>query len=340
MSLLARLPSRRLFAAAAILLALALAFVWLYPSSSYLYLPNEAKPLAGKVEIDGAERLEDGGGVYYLDVTIRKATLLERALPFLRPDGATLLPEEAVVPPGSSFDDRAESGRQQMARSKEVAAAVALEQAGYDVDARPNGALVEGVAADAPAAKTLEDGDVIVAVEGRPVRTPAQLRTEVSKVDPGDRLRLRVRRPGGVQGVSVETVASPDDPRQPIIGIQVAQAADIELPFAVDIDLGAVGGPSAGLAFALEILEQLRRDVDGGYRVAATGEIDLDGTIVPVGGLKQKTFGARKADADVLLVPAGDNAAEAALYADDLRVIPVETFQQALRKLATLPSKG
>jgi PDZ domain-containing protein len=133
----------------------------------------------------------------------------------------------------------------------------------------------------------------------------------------------------------VETVASPADGR-PIVGIQVQQFAEIDVPVDVEIDLGNVGGPSAGLAFALDVVEELRGDVDGGLRVAATGELQLDGTVSPVGGLKQKTIGARRAGADVFLVPAGDNAAEARRNADGLRIVPVENFQQALRELATL----
>jgi Lon-like protease len=105
----------------------------------------------------------------------------------------------------------------------------------------------------------------------------------------------------------------------------------------VKIDAGNVGGPSAGLAFALDVLEELGKDVDRGCRVAATGEIGLDGSVGPVGGLEQKTIGAKRAGAKVFLVPAGDNAEEARRYADGLRIIPVRTFQQALRRLATVP---
>ena len=115
-------------------------------------------------------------------------------------------------------------------------------------------------------------------------------------------------------------------------------AADIRLPVPVRIDAGGVGGPSAGLAFALEVMEKLGRNVDRGYRVAATGQMELDGTVAPIGGVKQKTFGARAAGADVFLVPAaGDNAAEARRYAHGLRIIAVQSFPQALRALATLP---
>ena len=74
--------------------------------------------------------------------------------------------------------------------------------------------------------------------------------------------------------------------------------------------------------------------------MAATGEIELDGSVVPVGGVKQKVIGAKRAGADVFLVPAGDNAEVARRYAGDLRVIPVESFRQALRELATLPRNG
>jgi PDZ domain-containing protein len=98
-----------------------------------------------------------------------------------------------------------------------------------------------------------------------------------------------------------------------------------------------VGGPSAGLPFALQVMEELGKDVVRGHKVAATGEIFPDGSVGPIGGIKQKTIGARKAGVDVFLVPeAGGNARDARKYARGLRIIPVETFPQALHALATL----
>ena len=137
----------------------------------------------------------------------------------------------------------------------------------------------------------------------------------------------------------MRTVAAPDDESRAIIGIRVTQDAKIELPLDVDIDLGDVGGPSAGLPFALQVYKELGNDVDRGHRVAATGAIELDGSVVSVGGIKQKTYGVRSSGADVFLVPAGENAATARRYAGDLRVVPVESFEQALRALQTLPEK-
>ena len=319
--------------AAATIIALA----WFAPARDYLYVPNRATPVADKVDVPGEKPDIGTGGIYYVDVTIRKATWAERLLPFLRPDGATLVSHDEVVPPGSSFQARHEDGLKEMARSENVAAAVALKAAGYKVRTDARGALVEAVASDAPAAAKLRSGDVIVAARGRATRTPEQLRRLFEKVRPGADIVLRVRRDGKTRTLTVRTVESPDQPGRAIIGIRVAQDANIKLPVEVKIDLGGVGGPSAGLPFALDVLQELGADVDKGRRVVATGEIALDGTVGPIGGVKQKTFGARRAHADVFLVPAGENAAEARRYAGNLRIIPVESFQQALSALRTLP---
>ena len=279
------------------------------------------------------------GGIYYVDVIVRKATLLEDLVAAARPDGADLVPEQALVPPGSTFRQRREQNLRQMDRSERIAAAVALRELGYAVRAEPEGALVVAVAPGAPADGKLQPTEVIVAVDGKPVRTPADLRRLIATRKPGGRVKLRVRAGGATRTVEVGTIESPQEPGRPIIGIQVEQSASIELPLRVDIDLGGVGGPSAGLAFALDVMEELRGNVDRGLRVAATGELELDGGVSPVGGIKQKVIGARRSGADVFLVPAGDNAEEARRYAGDLPVIAVESFRQALQALTMVSRK-
>jgi Lon-like protease len=206
------------------------------------------------------------------------------------------------------------------------------------VVAQPTGVLIEDVARDAPAAGKLFPTDVILSVDGRRVRTTKELRAILGSKPAGTTFRVGVRRGGGLTQVSVKTIADPTRAGRPILGIFPGQAASVRLPFNVRIDAGDVGGPSAGIAFALDILEQLGRDVDHGRRVAATGEIELDGSVAPIGGVEQKTIGVRKAGIHVFLVPAGENAAEARRYAHGVRIVPVKTFQQALRALATLPS--
>ena len=106
-------------------------------------------------------------------------------------------------------------------------------------------------------------------------------------------MRFTVRRGSELTPVDVRTIADPGQPRRSIVGVFISQNASIKLPLKVKIDAGDVGGPSAGLAFALEVMEKLGRDVDHGQRVAATGQLELDGSVSPVGGLKQKTIGVR-----------------------------------------------
>jgi PDZ domain-containing protein len=110
----------------------------------------------------------------------------------------------------------------------------------------------------------------------------------------------------------------------------------LHLPVKIQINTGQIGGPSAGLAFALDIIDELGpTDIDHGERVVATGELALDGTVHEIGGIEQKTIGARDAGADVFLVPDA-NAQAARKYADGLRIVPVSDLDEALHTLATL----
>lgn len=308
--------------------------LWWLPADDFLFVPDTAKPLADKVDVEGGRPGPDGG-IYYVDLYVRRIRRLEQLLPFTRPEGSTRVSEEVLAPDDETDAERRRQNAEDMRRSEEVASAVALRELGYDVTADPSGVLVTGISSDVPAADVLEVNDVIVAASGRRVHTPDELRATIGELEPGAELELRVRRGDETVDLVVRTVESPRDESRAIIGILVEQDAEIELPIDVDIDLGRVGGPSAGLPFALEIVRQLGRDVTGGCRVAATGALALDGTVIPIGGVKQKTIGARRADVDFFLVPAEQNAEEAQRYADGLRVIAVESFQQALRRLAT-----
>lgn len=265
--------------------------------------------------------------------------MLERILPFTRPDGSTVLPEHALLPAGVTEQARDRQIEEEMVRSEEIASLVALRTLGYDVDATPLGVLVTAVYGETPAEGRLREGDVLTAVDGDRVRTPAELRSAVGRREPGADVRLTLEREDATERVTVGTIPNPNEPSRPFMGIQVDQAADIELPIDIEIDLGRVGGPSAGLPFGLEIVRLLGKEVTGGCEIAATGALAFDGTVVSVGGIPQKTIGAQRADVDAFLVPAGRNAAEAESHADGLRIIPVESFQQALRTLATADLK-
>jgi len=320
----------RLFLAGLLVAAVAFA-LWIFPTESYIFLPNTAHPVAPLVEVKGGKDPKDGG-IYFVDVLVRKATVVERLFPSLR-EGATVVPGKQVRPPGVSESERRREELQEMQMSQRVAAAVALRELGYKVVAKPIGARIEFVDPEAPAAGKLLPGDMVTSAGGKPVTGPAGLRRAIRVSGTARDVLLVVKRRDNRVQVRVRPTRGPQG--TPMIGVIVSQAADIKLPIPVKIDTDNVGGPSAGLAFALDLLEELGRDVDRGNRVAVTGALELDGTVGEIGGVKQKTIGVERAGIKVFLVPAGDNAAEARRYADGIRIVPVTSFQQALRTLAT-----
>jgi PDZ domain-containing protein len=318
-----------------VLFAVALALL-IIPSRDYIFLPDRAHAVAPLVTVKGG-REPKRGGVYFVDVVVRKATILERLLGGLH-EGADLYPPQAVDPPGVNDRQRRTLDLADMRRSQVIAGAVAERAAGLKVVMRPVGARIVFVQQGLPAFGKLRPGDVVVAIDGRPVRTLNDVHVRMGAHQVGDVVAFTVRR--GKQSLveRMKTVgAGTGAERRPVVGVQLEPALDVRLPVPVRIDAGNVGGPSAGVAFALQVLAELGRNVLHGHKIAATGEINPDGSIGPIGGVKQKTIGAREAHVDAFLVPAGENAAEARKHAAGLRIIPVKTFPQALRALATLP---
>ncbi len=324
------------------MLFLALVALFIYaqvtPSSYYLLLPDNPHALAPLIKVKGA-RKTDTGNIYFVDVIERRASLAERYLPFLRHD-ATLVSEQEIGPGNVSNAERARIDAQAMALSKKIAEAVALRHLGYKVVARPRGTLVDQTYPGTPAAKKLLPGDVISAVDGKPAAKVTELRALITRLRIGQTVVLTFMRNGHRHHVALRTIASSTSPPVAVIGILATQAASIKLPpIKVTINSGDVGGPSAGLAFALELTDKLGPDIDRGYKVAATGELTLDGRVEPIGGIEQKVIGARRAGIEIMLAPAGDNATQARRYAGSMKIIPVTSFQQALRALATAERK-
>jgi Lon-like protease len=322
----------RLAASGLFLLGLAALILWIAPAHGYdIRLVDPAHPADPLVSVPGEKKTKVPGAIYFVDVREREARLLERVLPFTRASGSSLV----KAPPIPSAVEQ-QIGVQDMLQSQKVAAVVALDHLGYKVRARSGGVTVVLVDSRAPAAKVLKTGDVILSADGQKVTSVLRLRAVLAKHRPGDRVRIGFRRDGKVQTATIKTIADPQDPKRALVGVNARDALRVILPVKIKIDAGGVGGPSAGLAFALDILQELGRNVAHGRKIAATGELALDGTVGPIGGVKQKTIGVRRAGVDVFLVPAGENAREARRYADGLQIVPVKNFPQALQALATL----
>ncbi len=324
---------KRLFVVAAVLAAAAVA-LFNVPSGYYLFVPHPAQPVDPLVSVPeepDANEDEEGGGIYMVDILVRKAMLIERIWPGIE-EGASLEPAHSVNPIGVSEAERRRRSLNDMSRSQEIAVAVALRELGKRVEVERYGAEVVTVVPGRPANGRLEVGDVIAAAGGKPVATPDDLVEAMEAVRPGEAVDLTVVRDGERRSVRVGTTAADGDANRAVVGVQIQQAAEFEFPVDVEIDAGNIGGPSAGLAFALQVFDELGPDVTRGRRVAVTGTLDLDGDVGAVGGMKQKTIGAREAGADLFLVPDA-NVDETRADADGLEVVPVSTFEEALAAL-------
>ena len=323
----------RFFLLAFVIVAGTAAALTFIPSDHYIVLPDRAQPTDPLVDVPGEQGGTGGGGIYMVDVRIGRANLLERLFPGIR-EGAQLLPERVINPEGVSDTQRRRSSLNEMSHSQLVAITVALRELGREVDIEPVGAEVVLVQPGAPADGELEVGDVIVAAQGVDVTSTGDLRRAMSDLAPGDDASFTVERGDDAPTeVTLPTRESEQEPGRAVVGVQVQDAEDFRFPLDIEIDAGSIGGPSAGLAFALDIVDELGDDVDRGRTVVATGELTLEGDVLPIGGVKQKVIGARRAGADVFLVP-DRNATDAREVAEGLEIVAVSDFDEALSALA------
>jgi PDZ domain-containing protein len=234
-----------------------------------------------------------------------------------------VVPVETVYPRGSTAEEVEKQSAEEMELSQEYATAAALRSLDIDVTALVR---VQSVSQDAPALGVLKANDVIVSVKGSPVRRPDDLRTAISSHPSGEPVAVTVRREGRTLSLNVPTGKAEDG--RTIVGIM--PAVGYEFPFPVTIELDRVGGPSAGLMFALGIIDKLTAGaMTGGTKIAGTGTIDGEGNVGPIGGVAQKMRGARKAGATVFLAPAANCAAAARSIPEGLRVVKVTKLADA-----------
>jgi PDZ domain-containing protein len=245
-----------------------------------------------------------------------------------------LVPVDEIIPPGVDPRRYDRTERRVFAQSAKEAAAVALRAAGFPVDVTGGGVEVAAVAPGGPSDGVLRAGDVITAVDGRPVGLATDVAARSAGERPGDTLSLEVQRAHTTRAVAVHV-----EPVGPAgrVGLGVAiRALDpkITLPFPVSIAAGDIGGPSAGLMMALSVYDLVGpADIVRGRVVAGTGTIDVAGHVGPIGGIAEKVVAAERAGATLFLAPASQAAAARAAATRKLQVVPVGTFEDAVAAL-------
>ncbi|MFJ2368656.1 PDZ domain-containing protein [Microbacterium sp. NPDC087665] len=292
------------------------------------------------ISIDGAETFETGGT---LDLTtvqvvgnrVRTPSWFELALAWTDSSRA-VVPLDSVFPEGVTSEQRDERNATLMVDSQHEATAAALNELDYDTGAEV--AVVEAVD-DTPAAGVLEPDDVITAIDGEPVTSAKQLRQSIQDRG-GEPIALTILRNDAEQEVSLTPQKYTENGTTTwLIGITLR--TDYDFPIDVTIQLDNVGGPSAGMMFALGIVDQLTPgELNGGENVAGTGTIEADGTVGPIGGIRQKLYGARDAGADYFLAPASNCDEVVGHIPDGLRVIRTATLEESLDALEVIADGG
>ncbi len=248
-------------------------------------------------------------------------------------DDTAVVPRSLVYRQGQSATDAKAEGQAQLTSSKDSSRVAGLRAAGYTVPEVPT---IESVGKDASAKGKLEKGDAIRTVDGRSTATAEDVVKAVGRVEPGDTVTIGFTRDGKKKSVDIVTRPDAKDKKLPRIGVMLRSTFDF--PVEITNNVGdQVGGPSAGTMFALAIYDRLTPgSLTGGREVAGTGEITADGTVGPIGGIRQKIAGAADDGAKVFLVPAA-NCAEATGGDDHgLRLVKITKLDDAIETLEAL----
>jgi PDZ domain-containing protein len=289
--------------------------------------PGPAREVVPLIDVDGAPTYQPDGRMLLTTVGVDRPNTFEALWAWAVPD-LDVVTEDQVIPAEDTEREYERHSRADMAASQIAAAVVALRRMTEYPEERGPGGLVQEVVPGSPADGPLSPGDVILEVDGRRLADLEALREAVTRSGTGRELELTVERRGERRTVRLRPRLLPDS-ENPVIGVVVVE----NLPFGVTIRSGDVGGPSAGLMWALALVDLLGPgDLAEGRTVAGTGEIDITGQVYPVGGVGHKVVAAARAGADVFLVPV-DNLAEARAAGADIRLVAVGTVDEAIRAL-------
>lgn len=334
---MSRRAATLLVAAAGVLIALAVALVAPVP-----YVALEPGPTLNTLGVSGSKPLIQIKGhptyptsghlnmvtVQFMGGPGTRFNIFAALRAWLSPSDA-VVPEQEIFTPGQTPQQVARQDTEQMANSEQTAQAAALCQLNIrfkTVD------TIQSTVKGMPAAGHLQARDVIAAVDGKPVTCRADAGTLIRVRRPGAPVQLTILRQGRTERIRLATANAQGTPE---IGVQLVES--FVFPFPVTISIGDIGGPSAGLIFALGIIDKITPDnLTGGRFIAGTGEIEANGTVDPIGGIQQKMVGARAAGATIFLTPAANCPDTAGAVPAGMRVIRVSSLAGAVAALEAL----
>ena len=293
------------------------------------------------IAIEGAETFKTSGSLNLTTVQAvgnreRTPSWFQLAMAWMDPSRA-VVPIDVIFPEGVTTEQRDENNAMLMVNSQHEATAAALGELGYDTGAA---VTVHSAEEGTPADGLLEEDDVVVAADGKDITSAAALRAVIQESE-GDPVELTVLRDGDQQLTQAITPELDTSNGADTWLIGVTLTTDYDFPIDVKIQLDNVGGPSAGMMFALGIVDELTPGaLTGGHDIAGTGTIDATGEVGPIGGIRQKLYGARDAGAKFFLAPASNCNEVVGHIPDGLQVISTDSLQDSIEALEVIADDG
>ena len=304
-------------------------YVSLGPGPTYDTLAGSAD--GPVVQVEGEQTFPTNGELRMTTVSLTDDMTLFGALGFWVSGRYALAPREEYFKPGTTDEQVKQENVQQFQDSQSNAQVAALRKLGFPVKV-----LAKEVVSGSPADAVLEAGDRLLVVNGKPITSDQDVIAALAGTRPGETISLTFQHEGQPERTESITLAQRDDGRpEGFIGFQPIDRADV--PFDVKFTLEDVGGPSAGLIFALALFDRLTPgELAGGTHFAGTGEINEKGQVGPIGGISFKVVAAREAGATAFLVPEANCAEAAAAAPEGLRLIKVANLDGALTAIEDL----
>ncbi|RZP25767.1 MAG: PDZ domain-containing protein [Candidatus Actinomarinales bacterium] len=296
------------------------------------YFMSPGPPYQWSIDINGVNTYPFDGNLYQL--TVRRDEANYYSFVWAKLDNSVDLYERSmIVPEGVDPEELYQISINNMRTSENVAIAVALKAMGYEITTSGDGVLVVGILDDSPVINKLQKDDLIVMLNDEEVSSVSNFIGRLRTYEIGEVVSISYIRNNQIEKFETQLIQHVEYEGEPMVGFLASTPNEIyEFPFNIDIDTGSVGGPSAGLMMALNVYNLLTsNDITRGEMIAGTGTIEIDGSIGPVGGVKQKVIAAKRVGAQLILVPTS-NFNEAVEFSDNnTEIIAVDSFDEALR---------
>jgi len=314
-----------------------------FVKTDYFFM-SPGPPYQWEIEYGEIENYDFDGNLYQLTVRRDEASALIYLWSFID-DSIDLYPREMILPNGVTREELNQISIQNMKTSENVAIAVALEYLDFNVSTKGEGVLVVGVLEGSPVEGKLKKGDKIFSINNKEISSASEFIATLREFEIGEFIKIGLYREfdGDEQFLEIETklIEHVDYEDEPMVGFLATTINEkFDFPFLIDIKTGNVGGPSAGLMMALNVYNNLiPEDITNSMVIAGTGTIEVDGSVGPVGGIKQKVISAKNAGAELILVPMANFEEAKPLATNFTKIVAVESFEEALKVISKYSSR-